>query len=79
MKISNSCQKLKVNSTEAARNKCEKCNKNWLTLCLFTYMTLKGDRGATGEKGKKGEKGDVGDPGLSGEPVSHSVFSHLFS
>lgn len=40
-------------------------------------MTLKGDRGATGEKGKKGEKGDVGDPGLSGEPVSHSVFSRF--
>lgn len=48
------------------------------TFCLFTYMTLKGDRGATGEKGKKGEKGDVGDPGLSGEPVS-DFFSHLFS
>lgn len=42
-------------------------------------MVLKGDRGATGEKGKKGEKGNVGDPGLSGERVSNSGLSCLFS
>lgn len=31
------------------------------------------------KRGKKGEKGDVGDPGLSGEPVSNSGLSFLFS